>query len=83
VTGLVTGLRAPQASHLLLLEAVTGAELVRNAHGATLAQRYLWHEFGESTLFLPNWPKVTKGKELRDHKSARNNIFITVLHIAG
>jgi S-adenosylmethionine:tRNA ribosyltransferase-isomerase len=54
VTGLVTGLHAPQASHLLLLEAVTGAELVRNAYGAALEHRYLWHEFGDSTLFLPN-----------------------------
>ncbi|MDT7711909.1 MAG: S-adenosylmethionine:tRNA ribosyltransferase-isomerase, partial [Pseudonocardiales bacterium] len=53
VTGLVTGLHAPQASHLLLLEAVAGAELVRNAYAAALEHRYLWHEFGDSTLFLP------------------------------
>jgi S-adenosylmethionine:tRNA ribosyltransferase-isomerase len=53
VTGLVTGLHPPQASHLLLLEAVAGAELVRNAYAAALEHRYLWHEFGDSTLFLP------------------------------
>jgi S-adenosylmethionine:tRNA ribosyltransferase-isomerase len=53
VNGLVTGLHAPQASHLLLLEAVAGAALVRSAYEAAVAERYLWHEFGDSMLFLP------------------------------
>jgi S-adenosylmethionine:tRNA ribosyltransferase-isomerase len=53
VTGLVTGLHAPEASHLLLLEAVAGAELVGRAYEAAVAHGdYLWHEFGDSTLFL-------------------------------
>ncbi len=41
VTGLVTGLHAPEASHLLLLEAVAGAELVRRAYDAALTGGYL------------------------------------------
>lgn len=53
VTGLVTGLHAPEASHLLLLEAVTGAALLRDAYEAAVADDYLWHEFGDSSLFLP------------------------------
>ncbi|MBA3310231.1 MAG: S-adenosylmethionine:tRNA ribosyltransferase-isomerase [Nocardioidaceae bacterium] len=53
VTGLVTGLHEPEASHLLLLEAVAGADLVRRAYAEAVAQRYLWHEFGDSMLFLP------------------------------
>jgi S-adenosylmethionine:tRNA ribosyltransferase-isomerase len=53
VTGLVTGLHAPEASHLLLLEAVAGVDLVRRAYDAAVAERYLWHEFGDSMLFLP------------------------------
>lgn len=53
VTGLVTGLHAPEASHLLLLEAVAGPELVRRAYDSALTERYLWHEFGDSSLFLP------------------------------
>ncbi|MCD2194699.1 S-adenosylmethionine:tRNA ribosyltransferase-isomerase [Actinomycetospora endophytica] len=54
VTGLVTGLHAPEASHLLLLEAVAGPELVGRAYDAAVAHGdYLWHEFGDSTLFLP------------------------------
>ncbi|MGY1773417.1 S-adenosylmethionine:tRNA ribosyltransferase-isomerase [Blastococcus sp. SYSU D00813] len=53
VTCLVTGLHAPEASHLRLLEAVAGAELVGQAYAAAVAERYLWHEYGDSMLFLP------------------------------
>ena len=53
VTGLISGLHDPQASHLLLLDAVAGAELVDAAYRAAVAERYLWHEFGDSTLLLP------------------------------
>jgi S-adenosylmethionine:tRNA ribosyltransferase-isomerase len=53
VTGLITGLHTPEASHLLLLEAVAGAPLVERAYAAAVAERYLWHEFGDSMLFLP------------------------------
>lgn len=59
VTGLITGLHAPQASHLLLLEAVAGAGLVSAAYTAAVQHRYLWHEFGDSTLFLPERGTVT------------------------
>jgi S-adenosylmethionine:tRNA ribosyltransferase-isomerase len=53
VTGLVTGLHAPEASHLQLLAAVAGPDLVEQAYAAAVAGRYLWHEFGDSMLFLP------------------------------
>jgi S-adenosylmethionine:tRNA ribosyltransferase-isomerase len=53
VTGLVTGLHLPESSHLLLLEAVAGPQLVEAAYTAAVACRYLWHEFGDSMLFLP------------------------------
>lgn len=53
VTGLVSGLHEPEASHLLLLEAVAGPDLVARAYEAAVAAGYLWHEFGDSTLFLP------------------------------
>lgn len=55
VTGLVTGLHAPEASHLLLLEAVAGPALVGAAYAAAVERRYLWHEFGDSSLFLPGF----------------------------
>jgi len=53
VDGLITGLHEPQASHLLLLESVAGTALVRAAYDAAVEQRYLWHEFGDTMLFLP------------------------------
>jgi S-adenosylmethionine:tRNA ribosyltransferase-isomerase len=55
VTGLVTGLHEPQASHLLLLEAVAGRGLVDEAYAAVTAAapQYLWHEFGDTMVFLP------------------------------
>jgi S-adenosylmethionine:tRNA ribosyltransferase-isomerase len=53
VTGLITGWHDPQASHLLLVEAVAGADLTQRAYDAAVAGRYLWHEFGDSALLLP------------------------------
>jgi S-adenosylmethionine:tRNA ribosyltransferase-isomerase len=53
VDGLVTGWHEPEASHLLLLEAVAGRELVQAAYDEAVAERYLWHEFGDSALLLP------------------------------
>jgi S-adenosylmethionine:tRNA ribosyltransferase-isomerase len=53
VTGLLTGLHAPEASHLQLLEAVAGADLVERAYREAVAEHYLWHEFGDAMLFLP------------------------------
>lgn len=51
VTGLVSGLHPPQASHLLLLEAVAGPSLVVEVYQAAVRQQYRWHEFGDSSLF--------------------------------
>jgi S-adenosylmethionine:tRNA ribosyltransferase-isomerase len=53
VSGLVTGWHAPGASHLQLLQAVAGSELVEAAYAEALRARYRWHEFGDSCLLLP------------------------------
>ena len=53
VDGLVTGWHAPGASHLQLLEAVSGPDLVASAYREALSARYRWHEFGDSCLLLP------------------------------
>ncbi|MBD0323318.1 MAG: S-adenosylmethionine:tRNA ribosyltransferase-isomerase, partial [Aldersonia sp.] len=52
VDGIVTGWHAPGASHLMLLEAVAGADVVRGAYQAALSTGYLWHEFGDSALLM-------------------------------
>ena len=53
VNGLITGWHAPGASHLDLLAAVAGADLVDRAYQEAVSARYLWHEFGDSCLLLP------------------------------
>ena len=56
VSGLLTGLHEPEASHLDLLEAVAGRPLVDRAYADITtpdAPHYLWHEFGDSMLLLP------------------------------
>ena len=52
-TGSSPGLHPPEASHLLLLEAVAGRHLVEAAYAEAVAARYRWHEFGDSMLLLP------------------------------
>jgi S-adenosylmethionine:tRNA ribosyltransferase-isomerase len=54
VNGLVTGWHEPGASHVHLLEAVAGAELVQRAYDHADEHGYLWHEFGDSCLLLPH-----------------------------
>jgi S-adenosylmethionine:tRNA ribosyltransferase-isomerase len=53
VDGLITGWHEPEASHLQLLEAVAGSELLAASYAEALAHGYLWHEFGDSHLILP------------------------------
>ena len=54
VDGLITGWHDPQASHLLLVEAIAGHELAQTAYDAAVDGGYRWHEFGDSALFLPS-----------------------------
>jgi S-adenosylmethionine:tRNA ribosyltransferase-isomerase len=52
IDGLITGWHEPDASHLLMLEAVGGRELVERSYDAALTAGYRWHEFGDSHLIL-------------------------------
>jgi S-adenosylmethionine:tRNA ribosyltransferase-isomerase len=54
VDGLITGWHNPEASHLMLVESVAGAELTQAAYDEAVRTGYLWHEFGDSALFLPD-----------------------------
>ena len=53
VDGLLTGWHDPDASHLLMLEAIGGRELVERSYAAALDGGYRWHEFGDVHLILP------------------------------
>ena len=53
VDGLLTGFHDPMASHLAMLYALAGEEMVRSAYDQAVENRYLWHEFGDIHLLLP------------------------------
>jgi S-adenosylmethionine:tRNA ribosyltransferase-isomerase len=53
VDGLLTGWHEPESSHLQLLEATAGAELLESSYRAARTHGYRWHEFGDLHLILP------------------------------
>jgi S-adenosylmethionine:tRNA ribosyltransferase-isomerase len=53
VDGLLTGWHEPESSHLELLEAAAGHELLERSYRAALEHGYRWHEFGDLHLILP------------------------------
>lgn len=53
VDGMLTGLHAPRASHLWMLEAVAGRHHLERAYQELVQHKYLWHEFGDLHLILP------------------------------
>ena len=53
VDGLVTGWHEPESSHLAMLEAIAGRELLDASYAAAVDEGYRWHEFGDSHLILP------------------------------
>lgn len=52
VSGLLTGLHEPRASHLAMLEALVGREHLAITYAEALREGYLWHEFGDLHLLL-------------------------------
>jgi S-adenosylmethionine:tRNA ribosyltransferase-isomerase len=53
VDGLVTGLHEPRSSHLRMLAAFAGLDLLGRCYEAAIDHGYLWHEFGDLHLLLP------------------------------
>jgi S-adenosylmethionine:tRNA ribosyltransferase-isomerase len=53
IDGLLTGWHDSGASHLQLLEAAAGVELLERSYRAALEHGYRWHEFGDLHLILP------------------------------
>jgi len=52
VDGLITGLHDPVTSHLAMLYAIAGQEMIRSSYREAVKEGYLWHEFGDSHLIL-------------------------------
>jgi S-adenosylmethionine:tRNA ribosyltransferase-isomerase len=53
IDGLLTGLHEPESSHLEMLRAAAGVDLLERSYEAALGLGYRWHEFGDSHLILP------------------------------
>jgi len=53
VDGLFTGLHEPRSTHLLMLSAFAGEDLLRRCYTEATERGYLWHEFGDVHLLLP------------------------------
>ncbi|MFP3881603.1 MAG: S-adenosylmethionine:tRNA ribosyltransferase-isomerase [Actinomycetota bacterium] len=53
IDGLLTGWHEPRSSHLMLLEAFLGRDLLEDIYGEAVVSGYLWHEFGDELLILP------------------------------
>jgi S-adenosylmethionine:tRNA ribosyltransferase-isomerase len=53
IDGMVTGWHEPVSSHLMMLEAMIGRDLLEDSYHAALVQGYRWHEFGDTHLILP------------------------------
>jgi S-adenosylmethionine:tRNA ribosyltransferase-isomerase len=54
VDGLLTGFHEPRASHLAMLESVAGRDHLTHAYASAIEAGYLWHEFGDVHLLLPD-----------------------------
>jgi len=54
IDGLITGLHDPVTSHLAMLYTIASQDLIRSAYQEAVSEGYLWHEFGDSHLILPD-----------------------------
>lgn len=54
VDGLLTGFHEPNASHMAVLEAIAGRVHLERAYRVALETGYLWHEFGDLHLIVPD-----------------------------
>ena len=50
----LTGFHELASSHLLVLHAVAGRDVLESAYAAAAAHGYRWHEFGDSHLVFRN-----------------------------
>ena len=56
IDGLITGFHEASSTHLALLASFVGEHRLRAAYKVAARDGYLWHEFGDSHLILPDRP---------------------------
>lgn len=52
VDGIITGFHEPEASHLDMLTAFIKPEILFDAYGEAIREKYLWHEFGDINFII-------------------------------
>lgn len=52
VDGLITGLHDPESSHIDMIYLFLEESLLRSACSSAQSLGYMWHEFGDLSLFL-------------------------------
>ena len=50
IDGILTGWHEPEATHLLMLEAIAGRDLLERSYAEAIRAGYRWHEFGDVHL---------------------------------
>ncbi len=66
VDALVTGWHEPDSTHLDMLDSLAGHRLVASAYSEAIRSGYMWHEFGDSLLLIPD-----RDRGLRIARSSR------------
>ena len=61
------------ASHLAMLYAIAGEDMIRSSYEEAVASGYLWHEFGDTNLILTR----TYGRRLQSDSN------MTALDLSG
>lgn len=54
IDGLLTGFHESKATHISMLEAIMGRDRLERVYRSARESGYLWHEFGDLHLILPN-----------------------------
>jgi S-adenosylmethionine:tRNA ribosyltransferase-isomerase len=54
IDGLLTGFHEPKATHITMLETIIGRDRLERVYRIALENGYLWHEFGDLHLILPD-----------------------------
>jgi S-adenosylmethionine:tRNA ribosyltransferase-isomerase len=65
--GLLTGWHEPRSSHLDVLRAAAGDELLARSYEAALEHGYRWHEFGDSQLVIAPRPGIDVDADRSQH----------------